>query len=466
MSNTTLISNKNLLFKKTDNGWELVLKNAETINDVIDNKLNTFGGLFVISDGKVMKWSTFVPKKKIYLKVKDEAGNVSDISDCSVVSLDLKSIKEFSPSSRILDIDEYGNVVYSYDSPEDNTFYGGNLIDTEVGVYESEVFNGTNDLVSWRTITWTSVEPENTELNLQIRYGDSTDDILDQEWSSNLVKDIDGFVAIDYVRKQFIQFRAILKSRVKDISPSLTSVTIKNLTSRATHFFTTNFVLSSRVKSGLLTDNHVIPVNADIIYGINTKNSVDFSDYQIIEPNRLFTTDAKQFGNNLRIGIKIISPSLPLPVSEDPYNSITHVCNIGFNFKNDTSSNKTYDFRVRFYNDVNRTQLTYSFFSGNNQTGWTYGVNSNFPSTGLPISAGSTTAVSFVPGNTLGSQVWYLVIDAFDGSDFGTVNDNSSYVCSSCTDSEYDPYCSEQPKVMNLAVVFTLDSGEQVQLNI
>lgn len=459
-----LISKDNMILKNLGSGWSMVHKDTENINDVIDSQFGQFNGLFFITNNKIVKWSTLVPAKKIYVKTRDDSGNESDLSDCSVVNLDLSSIKEFSPTSRILDIDEYGNILYSYDSPEDNIFYGGDLIDAEVGIYESEVFNGTNDLVSWRTITWQGFTPDNTSIQLQIRYGDSPDTIRNEVWSDYLEKNNQGFVPIDFVRKQFIQFRAILRSKAKDISPTLTSVTIQNLTSRATHFFTTNFMLPSRVKSGLLTENSITPVSADIVWGINTKNSIDFSDYQIIEPNRLFTTDANQFGENLRVGIKLITPGMSTAVSEDPYNAATHLCNVRFDFTNTDIVPKNFDFRIRFYNDVNRTQLVHTFFSGNDQTGWTYSNSIDFPGTGVPVTNNESVSITFSPEGVVNSQqVFYLVVDAFDGSSFEAASDNTSYVCSTCD--EYDPYCS-LPVVKNFAIVFTLENGEQVQLNI
>jgi len=457
----------NDLFKRKNGSWEFFFRNDESIQDIQPLRFYTHEGLFVISNGKVTRWTNYVPSKRIYLKVRDRAGNESDISNaCATISLDLAAIKGFIPSGRILDVDEYGVITYSYDSIDGKLFYGGDLLDTEIGIYESEVFNGSNNLVAWRTITWESTEPVGTSISIQIRSGESEDDVADADWSEDLIRNESGYVNIEFVQYQFIQYRAILRSTVRDISPTLHNVTIRNLSSAATHFFTTNFVLPNRVVSGILTENSTIPVSADIVFGINTKNSVDFVDYQIIEPNRIFTTDSKQFGENLRVGVKLISPGITHPTSQDPYEETSHLCQIGFDFTNTDASTKTFQFRVSFYSDVNRTQLAYEFFSGNNQTGWSYSNDIDFPATGISIAPNSDRSIVFEPGqNVPNGVIYYLKIEAYSDAAFEDVKLHDSYVCGI-----FDPYDEyavvSVPALKNLSIIFSLEEAGTVKLNI
>jgi hypothetical protein len=239
-----------------------------------------------------------------------------------------------------------------------------------------------------------------------------------------------------------MQFRAILTSQVRNISPSLSSVTISNITAQASHFFTTNFVLPSRPIKGLLTANTYLPVSSDIVFGINTKNSTDFGDYQIIEPNRLFTSVQGQFGTNLRVGAKLLSPGIPqLQATNDPgdpYDASSFVCTIDFDYENIGIVAENYDFRIRLYSDPYRTQLSYTFFTGNDQTGWSYqgGPDNVFPATGLPFIAGETLKVYFTPGSAINqNRKWYITVEALNttaGSEYETVLSNMSFICPSC----------------------------------
>ncbi len=450
------------LFKHQSTAWEFFFRHDENINDIFKygspgiaggTQPATVGeGLYIISSNKITKWTNVLLEKTVFLRLRDKAGNLTGAPVTDPVcptptqeqcftfaySINIQDLQTFINESRIVDIDEYGVILFTFDSTNDRSFYSADEIDEEVGVYTSEVLNGSNDLVSWKSIIWESTEPTNTSINLQIRSGVTEDDTNAADWSANLIVGADGFVTIEHITDQYIQFRAILRSRVRDISPSLTSVTLRNLTTQASHFFTTNFIMPSRVIKGLLTSNTFIPVSSDVVFGINTKNSVDFGDYQIIEPNRVFTSVQGQFGEDFRIGAKLLSPALPqlVPTNDpgDPYDSSSFSCSIDFDFTNTDVTYQDFHFRIRFYNDVFRTQLIHTFFSGNDQTGWSHGSGSNsFPAIGLTIAGSGSASVVFEPLDQIESnQKWFITIEAYDGSVFTTLLDDRSYVCSAC----------------------------------
>lgn len=440
------------LFKKTTTAWEFFYKHDEDINDFIEYFSNGVNGIWIISENKVTKWTAVIDSKIVYLKLRDKAGNISDIpvvepacpnettSICcgNAYTIKISDLKNFVNESRIVEISEYGEIVFTYDSPSLRTFFSADQIDEEIGIYTSEVFNGSNDLVSWKSIRWDSNEPDGTSVKIQIRYGQTEDDTLDLEWSKNLVVNDNGIVSLEHVTSQYFQFRAILTSSIRDLSPTLSSVTLRNITAQSSHFFTTNFVMPSRPIKGLLTSNTFVPVTADIVFGINTNNSIDFGDYQIIEPNRLFTTARGQFGSNLRIGAKLLSPGIvQIEASNnpgDPYDSSSYVCSVDFTHENIENTVISYDFRIRFYNDPFRTQLIHTFFTGNDRTGWYVGNSDTlFPSNGLDIDPGNSQYVFFTPGSLVSSQQrWYITVDAWNGSFFESINSDKSYICSSC----------------------------------
>lgn len=455
VTGTTIIAaiGKNL-FKYNSTSWEFIYQHDEEINDFVQFFSNGVEGIWIASASKVTKWTAAHSTKTVYLRLKDKAGNISEQpltggdntcpNETATVccdyaySINIQDLQNFVNESRIVDIDEYGEILFTYDSPNDRIFYAADKIGEEIGIYTSEVFNGSNELVAWKSITWEATEPTGTEVELQIRSSVSQDGVADAEWSTSLVKNSRGFVSLEHITDQYIQFRAILTSSVRDLSPTLTSVTLRNITAQSTHFFTTNFVLPSRPIKGLLTANMFVPISADIVFGINTKNTTDFGDYQLIEPNRLFTSAQGQFGSNLRIGAKLLSPGLtqltPSNNPGDPYDATSEICSIAFSFTNDTAVTNNYHFRVQFYNDRYRTQLIYTFFSGNDQTGWDYGMGENiFPVEGVSLAPSESVSVNFFPGTQVESdQKWYITVDVYDGSSFTTLVDDESYICSSC----------------------------------
>jgi hypothetical protein len=440
------------LFKKVSNSWEFVYEHDEEIRDFVEYEPSSGdAGMWVVSDTKVTKWTNLLQSKSVYLRLRDKAGNISVPADtagacpdsqktcCDVYSVNIQDLKDFVHESRIIDIDSSGDVTYTYDSVLDKTFFAANQIDQEIGVYTSEILNGSNSMVSWKSITWSATEPNGTAVNVQVRYATNEDDVSDQDWSDNLTKDAYGLVSLEHVTAQYLQFRIILTSEKRGASPSLTAVIVRNITSHASHFFTTNFVMPSRPVKGILQANTYIPVSSDIVFGVSTKDSVDFADYQIVEIGRLFNIQDAEFGNNLRVGAKLLSPSIPqlLPSSDpyDPYDTRSYICTIDFDHTNNSGGQKWYHFRIKFFNDPTRTQLGHTFFTGNDQTGWSVASSGSntFPAIGVGMNDGVTRAVSLEPLDSVESnQRWYITVEAYDGSTWETIIDDRSYICEEC----------------------------------
>ena len=165
---------------------------------------------------------------------------------------------------------------------------------------------------------------------------------------------------------------------------------------------------------------------------INTTDSVNFADYQIVDENRIFNVD--QTGENLRVGIKLISPSRSALIASEfdeygPYSSNLFVNTIDFTFLN-TGATADYDFRVTFYDDVSLTQQVYQAFSSTDQDDWSID-GSDFPSGGQSITNGQTVRTLFTaPGSAgLNCNTFYFVkIESFDGIGFTTLIDDFSFI--------------------------------------
>ena len=141
---------------------------------------------------------------------------------------------------------------------------------------------------------------------------------------------------------------------------------------------------------------------------------------------------------------------------------------IEFDFQN-LSNIETYDFRIRFYKNMQRTDLFKSYFSGNNAEGW-FVNNSPFPDNGEVFMQGDTKTILFSPplqDDHFNSGVtYYLSIDAFDGDVF--ISQNNSYTFRAKNIME-DSSCGGDPGVpvlRSFAIMFELEDGEFVKFNV
>ncbi|MFA5759071.1 MAG: hypothetical protein WC942_06940, partial [Clostridia bacterium] len=303
-SDVLYMSVGNFVYYLSESGtWVWKYTHTEEINDIEINSLTN--EIYVVSNNYLTTISPSLEEKNIYLKLIDRAGNESilydsngDIKDNFTDSISISDLIGFVNENKIFELDEFGNIVFNLKG--NGSFYSADRIDEEKGVYESEIFDGTSFLVKWDTLSWQATEIENTEVLIYIRTSSSKNDILSSNWIGPYNSQATG-VNISNLTGRFFQFKIELISKTKGISPVFHRATIKCITSEAIHFFTTNFVLNDRVKKGILTSQKIVPVSADVVFGINTTNSIDWNDYQIVDENRLFNVN--QIGENFRVGI-------------------------------------------------------------------------------------------------------------------------------------------------------------------
>jgi len=226
------------------------------------------------------------------------------------------------------------------------------------------------------------------------------------------------------------------------VTPSFYRASIRAITSESIHFFTTNFTMSTKINKGILTSQKVVPVSADIVFGINTTNSVDWTEYQPIDENRIFNVN--QTGHNLRVGIKFISPNRSLiePVAYDeygPYSSNLYVNTIDFDFVNSSGTTNDYHFKITLYDDVGLNNEIFSAYSSDSSDGFS-ADGSAIPAGGVSISHGNTSNILFsVPGasNITCNTYYFVKVEYIYDTAFETFSDDTSFVAS-CTSSFID----------------------------
>lgn len=138
---------------------------------------------------------------------------------------------------------------------------------------------------------------------------------------------------------------------------------------------------------------------------------------------------------------------------------------IDFNFTNDTLLSQTYHFRIRFFDDNERTNQVLSLYSGNDQSNWVIDDSEDILIGGYTMEAGDEVNVTFLPTvTTLNSgQTYFLIIDAYNGTDFVFQNSEFTFVKSVPT-SSCDQYAS-MALVRNFGVIFELEDGSFVKFN-
>lgn len=452
---TTYAAVGNVIYYLSKGGtWVWKYTHSEDINDMAFDNRSISNALYVVSDTGITKINPLSENKVIYLKLIDRAGNESvldveldpqtgDVSfedDPWIDGINISSLVDFVSENKIFELDELGNNVYNLSG--DNRFFSAEKIEEEKGEYISEVFDGTNDLVKWETLSWLVTELFNTSVLMYVRTSNSPNDILTTTWQGPFASDQSGGLSLSHLQGQFIQFKTELISNEKGITPTFHKATIKAITSESVHFFTTNFVMPTRLNSGLITSKKIVPVAADIIFGINTNNSIDWTEYQQVDENRIFNIN--QTGQNLRVGIKFISPNRSVIDATDfgeygPYDQNLDVNTIPFEVTNDTGSTQDYHFKVTLFSDVYLRNEVYSAYSAENPDGFSVD-GSAIPEGGVTLLNGETAEVLFVVSGAanIDCETYYFTrIEYIYNSDFNTLSENTAFV-SSCTASFID----------------------------
>lgn len=331
------------LYKNVKRAWEAFYSHTEDILDfsIVQNKA------MVISENRLSFVDDEKNFKNVYLQLRDLAGNESNVyggEGCDLLAIEITDLEGFTHSNRLLELDQFGQEIWNYESGD--PFFSGGKVEEERAEYFSEVFNASSDQLAWDQIYWDAIVPDGTDLYVEVRTATSREAILFAPWVKKFGKDEFEGGDISSLSGQFIQFRVTMSSTIRNLSPKLFSINISGYARASVHFFTTNFVLPSRAKSALITSETFVPVAADVIFGIDTNDSNDFSDYQIVEPERIFGIAEEQQGKNIKVGVKLISP-LPYNVEANPtLPSSDHVNVIRTSFT--APNDGTYFFRSDF----------------------------------------------------------------------------------------------------------------------
>ena len=417
------------IYKYKNRSWTAVYTNKTQVEDIFFD----VDGFTLIYSGGIKRINNEKGVKKIYLGLRDVAGNAS-ANESILTDININNLVGFVNQNRIIELNEYGERIWSYEGT--NPFYSADKVTVEEGEYFSEIFNGTSDLVTWDSIYWDAVVPDGTDLRIAIRTANSRSELLLAKFTKTFQKEDFAGGDLSNLSGQFIQFKVIMTTSVRDKTPKLYRINIRSLTRTSVHFFTTNFVLPSRLKGGLMTAQTFVPFAADVVFGINTNDSTDFQDYQIVKPDQLFSTDFSQSGKNLRIGIKIISPLSVKIVTDEideeysPYLGELWTNVIPFSFTNTASTAKSYFFKVELFEEPDLAHVFSTLYTATNPSAFAIG-GAAISDTGIVIQPGGTVNVlAALKGNATirCNQYYYTKVSAVTGTTSTVVDDAHVFI--------------------------------------
>ncbi len=140
---------------------------------------------------------------------------------------------------------------------------------------------------------------------------------------------------------------------------------------------------------------------------------------------------------------------------------------IDFNFTNNEISANYYHFRIKFYQDLERTNEYLTIFSGNDRGGW-FVDDVQISEDGALVGAGDTVGIVYrpIPSDFVVGDIYYLTIEAHDGTDYVFASNSYTFQIRDVQSTEYCGGYMDVPIVKNFGIMFELDNNEFVTLNI
>jgi hypothetical protein len=296
-------------------------------------------------------------KRWVYLRLKDRVGNVTgadggltypDLSDEIIQDAQRRNGVRVS-DGRIYQVARDKTIQSTFASRVADALYAPQRMTRQSGYYEAEPFYSAT-LTRWDKIGFLSTFPAGTvqgdglergvEVALYVRSANTRDECLAADWGEpyayTTINRPDNAVGgallqefnISTIDGKWIQYRLVLTSASRNLSPEVRAVTLSYLAANASYFFTKVFdtedestdVPAPEFRRGLLTSNQM-ENGGRIVYAYTTDdtagNTFDFSRYTQIEPNRVFELPTPS--SKLRFAILLVSTDNLNPAVVDEF---------------------------------------------------------------------------------------------------------------------------------------------------
>lgn len=283
----------------------LELLNDEYITTMIKDDISGTI-LFATSKGRILKCSEalvnayMTGERKVFAEVADGFGKVSDTNWADFF---------YSLYHKIAEINEDKEMVKWHYAVDSSAIPSDRITAT----FLSPVLLVKEDWGFWKQLIWTEQKPENTNITICIRSANTLEDLQAKTWdncfesdSNNVVETITEDLDDIKMDGKYIQFRIVMNTESTISQPVVVNLSITYSTKYAVYFFTTKFSLKNdtNLKKGLIVADVTEPQNTEVTFGIVDSNSVEWTDYQVVELNKFFSLDNFE---RFKVGIKFVS---------------------------------------------------------------------------------------------------------------------------------------------------------------
>ena len=277
---------------------------GEYITDMIKD-ISMGGVLFSTSKGRILTCRNvtlnayLTGQRNVYAEVTDGFGNISDTAWTSFM---------YALYNRIIQVNEDKEVV-NFKFEENATAI---LVERVTGEFLSSIMYVKEDIGFWKTLTWRETKPDNTEILIFLRDGDTADELQSKPWDicfKSEDSDTSDLITKDIMNSglegRYMQMKVVMTTDASNITPSVLDIGISYSTKFAVYFYTTKFALenNSDIKRGLLVANMTKPQGTEINFGICNTNSSDWNDYEPVQVDKLFDIGSWE---RIKVGIKMI----------------------------------------------------------------------------------------------------------------------------------------------------------------
>lgn len=177
--------------------------------------------------------------------------------------------------------------------------FSASSVRTVMGIWDSEVLDGTENLLNWTAVEYEATKNADTDrIYVYWRKG-ATSDLSDVAWSDPSLNETTELAGGD----RYIQIRIVIVAHVlapapyqptynDGIGPTIQQLVVKGVTNTTSSlFFTKTYDLGFYPKSVVTTTEADIPDGAVLRIGVTSLDSTDLEDYQFVEADSLTELD-------------------------------------------------------------------------------------------------------------------------------------------------------------------------------
>jgi len=160
-----------------------------------------------------------------------------------------------------------------------------------IGIWDSDVIDGTEFLLIWKSIEWSATLYDSRDRVYVFMRSGISEDLSSEEWSGPVSESIDFTdryvqirIAIVGTTPVDVQYSTYQSNKV---GPTVDRITIKATTSSTSSlFFSKTFDIGFYPSSIVATHESDVPEGSILRFGVTSLDSVDKRDYQFIDTNR------------------------------------------------------------------------------------------------------------------------------------------------------------------------------------